>query len=250
MTPEPSSRPDEPPRRAAASSFCTTRWTQVCLAQADSADGRRALGELCEAYYEPVLAFLQCELREADAAREVTHEFFARVLVGDAFAKAERTRGRFRSYLLGAVKHFLSHQREGALRKKRGGGVERVSLDDDEAGASTVPDVRLSPDAAFDRQWALTVLARALAALRGECEDEGRAELFERVKPWLTGDAAHGEQAAQAAAAGLNANAFKVAVHRVKRRFRELVKAEIAGTLDDPAMIEEEMRALFAALGN
>lgn len=251
MTTEPPSRPDEPPRRAGASpAFCTTRWTRVCLAKADSEDGRRALGELCEAYYEPVLAFLKCELREVDAAREVTHEFFARVLAGDAITKAERTRGRFRSYLLGAVKHFLSHHREGALRQKRGGGVERVSLDDDEAGAPSVPDARLSPDAAFDQQWALTVLARALAALRQECAEEGRADLFESVKPWLTGDAAHGEQAAYAVAAGSSANAFKVAVHRVKRRFRELVKAEIAGTLDDPGMIEEEMRALFAALGS
>jgi DNA-directed RNA polymerase specialized sigma24 family protein len=251
MTTESQPRPDESPRRAVARpAFCTTRWTQVCLAKADSDEGRRALGELCEAYYDAVLAFLRYELRDAEAAREVTHEFFARVLAGDAFVHAERTRGRFRSYLLGAVKHFLSHHRESALRKKRGGDVERVSLDDDEAGARSVPDARLSPDAAFDQQWALTVLARALAALRQEFVGEGRADLFERVKPWLTGDAAHGEQTAQAAAAGTSANAFKVAVHRAKRRFRELVKAEIAGTLESPDMVEEEMRALFAALGS
>jgi RNA polymerase sigma-70 factor (ECF subfamily) len=107
----------------------------------------------------------------------------------------------------------------------------------------------LSPDAAFDRQWALTVVARALASLRGECVAEGRLDFFEQVKPWLMGDAAHGDQAALAAACGLNPNALKVAVHRLKRRFRQLLKAEVAGTLDDPALVEAEMRDLFAALG-
>ena len=106
----------------------------------------------------------------------------------------------------------------------------------------------LSPDDAFDRQWALTVVARSLATLRDECVAEGRANFFESVKPWLTGEAAHGDQSALAASCGLNANALKVAVHRLKRRFRELLKAEVAGTLDDSALVEAEMRALFAAL--
>jgi hypothetical protein len=107
----------------------------------------------------------------------------------------------------------------------------------------------LSPDAAFDQQWALTVLARALEALRRECAVEGRADFFERVKPWLTGDTARGDQAALAARQGMNANALKVAVHRLKQRFRQLLKAEVAGTLSDPGQVEAEMRALFAALG-
>ena len=118
-----------------------------------------------------------------------------------------------------------------------------------EQAARAVPDASvLAPDAAFDRQWALTVVARALEALRGECSDAGRADFFERVKPWLTGDAAHGDQSALAAGCGLNANALKVAIHRLKRRFRELLKAEVAGTLEDPAHVEAEMGALFAAL--
>jgi RNA polymerase sigma-70 factor (ECF subfamily) len=206
---------------------------------------------LCRAYYEPVVAFLRCELRDADAARELTHEFFAEVLAGGAI-HAEQERGRFRSYLLGAVKHFLSHQREAARRLKRGGGVENVSLHDTDAGeARSVADASvLSPDAAFDRQWALTVLARALETLRQECIADGRAEFFEQVKPWLTGEAAHGDQTALAASCGTNANALKVAVHRLKRRFRELLKIEIAGTLDDSGQVETEMRALFAALGS
>ena len=250
-TDSPSPLPGPRQRGALGADFRTTRWTQVSRAKADSEEGRQALADLCKGYYEPVVVFLRCELRNADAAREMAHEFFARVLAGDALASAERERGRFRSYLLGAVKHFLSHHREAARRLKRGGGAECVSLDDeDEAEARSVPDARaLAPDTAFDRQWALTVLARALEALRLECAAAGREAFFEQVKPWLTGEAAHGDQAALAASCGLNAATLKVAVHRLKGRFRQSVKAEVARTLDDPGQVEAEMRALFAALG-
>ena len=231
-----------------AEEFRTTRWTQVSRAKADSPEGRRALAELCNAYYEPVAAFLRCDLRDADAARELAHDFFAHMLAGGTIAHAEQERGRFRSYLLGAVKHFLSHHREALLRLKRGGGVENISLNETEV--PSVPDAGvLPPDAAFDQQWALTVVAHALEALQRECIAEGRSDFFELVKPWLTGDAAHGDQAALAARHGMNANALKVAVHRLKRRFRQLLKAEVAGTLDNPGLVEAEMRALFAALG-
>ena len=250
MTAEPTPpTPCQSPPETPGGDFRTTRWTQVSRAKADSPEGRRALAELCTAYYEPVATFLRCELREADAARDLAHDFFAHVLAGGAIARADQERGRFRSYLLGAVKHFLSNQRAARQRRKRGGGVENLSLNETEA--RTVPDAGvLSPDAAFDRQWALTVVAHALEALRRECAAEGRADFFEQVKPWLTGDAAHGDQAALAAGCGMNANALKVAVHRLKQRFRRLLKAEVAGTLDDPALVEGEMRALFAALGS
>jgi len=253
MTADPT-RPAPSPfgRDGSSADFRTTRWTQVSRAKADSPEGRRALAELCDAYYEPVAAFLRCELRDAEAARELTHDFFAEVLGGGAIARAEQERGRFRSYLLGAVKHFLSHHREAARRLKRGGGVENISIQDTEAAeAQSLPDATvLSPDAAFDRQWALTVLTRALEALRLECAAEGRADFFDQIKPWLTGEAAHGDQTALAASCGMNANALKVAVHRLKRRFRQLLKAEVAGTLEDPGQVEAEMRALFAALGS
>ena len=241
--------PCRPLQGSSGEDFRTTRWTQVSRAKADSLEGRHALAELCNAYYEPVATFLRYELRDADGARELAHDFFAQMLAGGTIARAEQERGRFRSYLLGAVKHFLSHHREAQRRLKRGGGVENLSLNETEA--RSVPDAGvLSPDAAFDRQWALTVVAHALEALRRECVAEGRADFFEQVKPWLTGDAARGDQAALAAGCGLNANALKVAVHRLKRRFRQLLKAEVAGTLDDPVLVEAEMRALFAALGN
>lgn len=112
-----------------------------------------------------------------------------------------------------------------------------------------MPDARvLAPDAAFDRQWALTVVALTLETLRKECVTEGRAEFFEQAKPWLTGEAARGEQQGLAARNGVAANAFKVAVHRLKRRFRELLRTEIAHTLEDAGQVEDELRALFAAL--
>ena len=236
-----------PPVTRHQAPFLTTRWTCVCAAKADSDDGRRALADLCDAYYEPVVAFLRCELREADAAREMSHAFFAQMLAGGAIRTVDREHGRFRSYLLGAVKHFLSHQREAALRQKRGGGVEAASLDDTEA--QVVADARQpSPDMAFDRQWALTLLSRALSELQRECEVEGKAVVFEKLQPWLTGDAAHGDQLELAASLGMNLNSLKSQIHRLKARFRALVKEQIAATLDDGGSIEEEMTVLFAAL--
>lgn len=236
---------------AGKSRFYTTQWTRVCVAREDSEEGRRALADLCDAYYEPVLTFLRCELRDVDAAREAAHEFFARMLQGGTIHSAEQKRGRFRSYLLGAVKHFLSHQREAARRMKRGAGVEPVSLNADESGVFSTADTQtITPDMAFDRQWALAVLARALETLRHECRTEGREALFDLLKPWLTGSAAHGDQAALAAECGMTPAAMKMAVQRLKQRFRQCLKTEVAGTLDDPAMVDEEMQSLFAALAN
>lgn len=231
-----------------AAQFHTTRWTRVCLAKADSEDGRRALADLCDAYYEPVVAYLRSVLRDADAAREMSHAFFAGMLAGGTIHTAERERGRFRSYLLGAVKHFVSSQRDAARCLKRGGGVEPVALDDPEVHA--VQDVRVSsPDAEFDKQWAVTVLERGMEALRAECHAEGRGAFFEGVRPLLTGDSAYGDQGALAAASGMKVEAFRVAVHRLKKRLRQCVKEEVAGTLDDPASVQDEMQTLFAALG-
>lgn len=236
-----------PPTRHAAP-FHTTRWTRVCLAKADSEDGRRALADLCDAYYEPVVAYLRSVFRDADAAREMSHAFFAEMLGGGTIDTAESDRGRFRSYLLGAVKHFVSHQRDAARRLKRGGGLEAVPLDD--AEAAEVPDARgLPPDVEFDRQWALTVIGRGMEALKAECISEGRGAFFDSVSGILNGHASHGDQAALAAACGMSFDAFRMAVSRLKKRLRQCVKSEVAGTLEDPAAVQEEMEALFAALG-
>lgn len=248
MTADSSTTP--PQRGPQGPGFCTTRWTAVRRAKANSDEGRQALADLCEAYYEPVAAFLKWEVHNSDAARDLAHEFFADILRGDAIAGAERERGRFRSFLLGAVKHFLSNRRAAARRFKRGRGAECVSLDD-----ANAPDARsvadgsvLSPDKAFDRQWALTVLTRAMEALRLEHAAEGREEFFESVKPWLTGDAVQGEQMMLVDQTGLNATALRVSVHRTKKRFRQLVKAEVAQTLDGSTEVDAEVRELFMAL--
>jgi DNA-directed RNA polymerase specialized sigma24 family protein len=225
--------------------FHTTRWTRVCLAKVASDDGRMALSELCEAYYEPVVAFLRCELRDAETAREMSHAFFEQILRGGRIQTADPARGRFRSYLLGAVKHFLSHHREAAARMKRGGGQMDAPLEE----AESVPDAGLSPDAAFERQWAVTVLARGMEALQSECAAEGKAEFFARVKPLLTGDAAHGAQEEVAASCGMSVAALRMALTRLRKRLRDCVKSEVAGTLEDPSLVQEEMQALFAALG-
>ena len=231
-----------------AAPFHTTRWTRVCLAKADSEDGRRALADLCDAYYEPVVAYLRRVSRDADAAREMSHAFFAEMLGGGTIHTAEQGRGRFRSYLLGAVKHFTSRQRESARRMKRGGGAEAVPMDDPEV--AEVADTRqLSPDAEFDRQWAVTVLARGMEALRVECVAEGRGAFFDRVKSLLSGNADRGDLTSLAADFGMTPDAFRMVVHRLKKRLRQCVKSEVAGTLEDPDSVQNEMQTLFAALG-
>ena len=241
--------PEEPGPPSNVASFHTTRWTRVGLAKSESEEGRRALADLCSAYYEPVVTFLRWELGDADAAREMSHAFFAEMLAGGTIATAERGRGRFRSYLLGAVKHFVANQRGAARRMKRGGGAAPVSLDDDASGAREIADLKqVTPDVAFDRQWALTMLARAMEVVRSECAAEGRTDFFQRVKPWLTGEANHGDQGAVAEACGMSAAALKMAISRLRRRFRDSLRAEIAGTLDDEAMVDAEMQDLFAAL--
>ena len=235
------------PSLAAADSFHTTRWSRVVLAREPSHEGQEALQQLCAAYYAPVIAFLRREGRDEDAAQELAHDFFALVLAGRTLSQAEQSRGRFRSYLLGAVKHFLSHRREAAMRLRRGGGESPISMDDEEAPA-LADSSQISPDAAFDREWALTVLSRAMEALKQEQISEGKGDEFQRLQPWLNGEASHGDQAALAESLGINVNTLKATTHRLRQRFRQMVRAEIAYTLEDPAAVDEEMQMLFAAL--
>lgn len=229
-------------------SFHTTRWTRVSLAKINSEDGQRALADLCDTYYEPVVAYLRRVLHDPDEAREMSHAFFEEMLSGGTLRTAEQSRGRFRSYLLGSIKHFVSHQRQASQRIKRGGAVESVSLDNPEA--AEVPDARqLSPDAEFGRQWAIIVIARGMEALRAECLAEGKGAFFEAAQGFLNGHASHGDQTTQATACGMSADAFRMAVTRLKKRLRQCVKEEIAGTLDDSTNVQDEMQMLFAALG-
>lgn len=227
--------------------FAATRWTLVAQARGSDDAGRAALSELCTAYYEPVITFLRSEGRTDDAARELAHGFFARILAGGGLRGADPAQGRFRSYLLGAVKHFLRDERAKAGAGKRGGGTETIPLTDTASGLGEPDDSTAAAERAYDRQWALTVIARALDAVAAELTSLGKAEQFEVLKPWITGHTAT-PQSEAAARLGMSEGAVKVAIHRLRQRFREEVKAEIAQTIpagDDP---DAELRHLIAVL--
>ncbi len=237
----------------APAAFVTTQWTQVLAARGDSPAAQAALGELCAAYYAPVLAFLRRSGRDEHTARDLTQEFFTRLLARGGFTTVMPGRGRFRSFLLGAVKHFLADQHDRASAAKRGGGLTPVPLaspgDGDTTATLQVADPSVTvPDAFFDRQWALTLLERTLAALAAEHQAAGKADQFETLKPWLTGDAHAIAPAEAARRLKLNDSALKVAIHRLRKRFRELVKAEIARTLDAGAEVQTELNYLLEVL--
>lgn len=234
------------------SPFQATRWTLVNRSRGDDTSAKAALSDLCEAYYAPVIVFLKREGRSEDAARELAHGFFARLLEGGALENAEQGRGRFRSYLLGALKHFLADQRDHVMAAKRGGGMEHTILDS--PGSTSAPGLQIAdshmtaPDAAFDRQWAISLLGSALRDLESEMSAENKQHSFELLKPWLTGDAEAAGQACIAESLGMSTEAVKVAVHRLRKRFRTLVKKRIADTVEGAAQADEEFQHLMAAL--
>ena len=221
--------------------FHPTRWTLVLRASGEGADAKAALSDLCAAYYAPVVAFLRREGRDEDAARDVAHAFFERLLEGGVGAP-ERERGRFRSYLLGALKHFLSKHRAAVITEKRGAGAEHVTLTTDTAAGLRMPAI---PDDTllFDREWAFALIARALAGL--EAEHAEKAAHFAALKPWLDGGA-DCSQADAGASLGMSETAVKVAIHRLRVRFRELIRAEVAATVNDAAEVANELRHLIA----
>ena len=232
--------------------FFTTQWTQVLSARGDSADARAALGELSERYYDPVVGFLRKEGRQEDAARELAHEFFAWLLSRDALTRLERGRGRFRSYLLGALKHFISHQREKAGRQKRGGGATHLAIDqgtDTSPGVDPADALTLPPDREFDRQWALHILREAMASLKVEWEEAGNGEEFSQLRPFLDGETEHGTLSALAASTGTNENTLRSRLHRLRKAFRQQVKQQLAPTIEEDSDVAAEMEVLFAALG-
>jgi RNA polymerase sigma-70 factor (ECF subfamily) len=246
---------DATPQKPTPGNFALTRWTLVLRARGGSPEARAALAELCEAYYQPVFRFLCREGRSDDAAQELTQEFFTRILAGRALDAIQRERGRFRSYLLGAVKHFLADVHDHEHRLKRGGGAAPDSLDaptsTETATGIQVADPAATPaDQVFDRQWALAVIDHALKALEGELAAAGKREQFNLLQPWLVGDAAGGSQADTARHLGLSEGALKVVVHRLRKRFRDLVRAEIAQTVGDPATVQDELRYLVEVLSH
>lgn len=234
------------------SSFHDTRWTLVSRSRGSDTQASAALSELCEAYYAPVVAFLRRDGREEDMARDLAHDFFAKLLVGGAIDGADPLRGRFRSYLLAALKRFAADQRDRDHAAKRGGGQIHAVIDNEpeKTGAGLQiadPNAEL-PDIEFDRQWALTVLARGLARLEAEMRDDGESGHFDVLKPWLTADGDLTPQSDAAEKLGLSVEAVKVAIHRLRKRFRDAVKAEIAQTVSEAGSVREELDALMSAL--
>jgi RNA polymerase sigma-70 factor (ECF subfamily) len=239
-------------------SFATTQWTRILAARSDSDEGRQLLRKLCEEWYAPVLAFVSQTCREKQEARDLTHEFFAKLLEGRSFEQLERGRGRFRSYLLGAAKHFLADVRDREHAARRGGGVSPRSLDSHEMqtrdGTKALVDVQVADsrgmpdDAFFDREWAMTLLEKSLQRLETETSAVGRSETFRVLKPWLTGDVPDVPQADIARDLRLSQSALKVAIHRLRKRFREIVRGEIASTVGSDDDVDSELSYLVAAL--
>ena len=243
----------------AASIFRTTRWTQVLAAIGESVEARHALRDLCADYYAPVEAFVRRYRAGHDDARDLTHQFFAKLLESNSLKGVERTRGRFRSYLLGAVKHFLSDQSDRAQAEKRGSGQAPQSLhaspchndsDRQEQTPLDVPDPHgFPPDAFFDRQWALTIVETAMSALHAEAKHRGDQQEFEVLRPWLVPSEDRALASSSARSLDMTDGAFKVAVHRLRKRFRQLVMDQIASSLDGPEALQEELDYLIQALG-
>jgi RNA polymerase sigma factor (sigma-70 family) len=233
--------------------FSTTRWTLVMRARGDAPESRAALGELCDAYWTPVFRFLRREGRDEDQARELTQEFFSRLLSRGGVDRVDPNLGRFRSYLLGAVKHFLSDVRRSERRQKRGGDFVVESIDaSSDTGTSPgmqIPDPAAAiSDTYFDHQWALAVMDRALGTVQSDFEAAGKEIQFETLKPWLIGDTENLSQTEAAAHLDMTTGAVKVSIHRMRKNFRDAVQSEIAQTVNSPAEIAEELRYLIEVL--
>jgi RNA polymerase sigma-70 factor (ECF subfamily) len=232
--------------------FATTHWSLVVAARDGSAsEAREALAALCGTYWYPLYAFIRRQGHGADEAQDLTQGFFAQLLERDFLDSVDRAKGRFRSFLLAACRHFLANEYDRARAQKRGGGRAMLSLDFQAAEGrySLEPAHELTPEKVFDRHWALTLLDQVLSRLRDEFTRAEKAGLFERLKGYLTGERSAGPYAQAAAELDMTEGALKVAVHRLRRRYRELLQEEIGRTVSDPAEVKEEIADLFAALG-
>ena len=233
--------------------FVTTRWTVVLAAgRKSSPQSDQALGELCQTYWYPLYAYVRRQGQTKEDAEDLVQAFFARFLEKNYLEGLNVERGKFRAFLLASLKHFLANEWDKSQRQKRGGGVPHLSLDWQSADNRyhLDPPDPSSPDRAFDREWALALLERVIARLRGECAADGKGELFEQAKGYLMvgEDVIPYHEAAQRLK--MDDGAVRVAVHRLRKRYRHLLRDEIGQTLSDPAMVEEELRALQAALAS
>jgi RNA polymerase sigma factor (sigma-70 family) len=236
--------------RVEHASFATTHWSVVLEAGRGAGDGAaEALERLCAAYWYPLYAFVRRRGASPQDAEDLTQEFFLRLLDRGSLSTVQREGGRFRSFLLTAFKRFLANEHERRQTLKRGGGHAPISLDElsPEERYRAEPLETLSPEVLFDRRWAGTLLDRAMSRLRAEQVEAGKGRLFERLKPCLSGGEETGAYAPLAGELGMSEDAIKMTAHRLRRRYGELLRAEVAQTVSTAAEIEEELRYLIAA---
>ena len=241
--------------------FATTHWSMVVSAAdhrgqsgaGQPSEAARALATLCESYWFPLYAFVRRAGYAAEDAQDLTQEFFVRLLAQNYLAVADRQRGRFRSFLLGAMKHFLANERRRQGAQKRGGPRPTISLDfsSGENRYNLIEPVdHLTPERLYEKRWALALLDLVLGRLREEFQTAGKLHLFDALKQFLAGGAQKPAYAEVGQRLGMSEAAVKVAVHRLRRRYRELLKEEIARTIVEPDTVEDELKDLLAALGS
>jgi RNA polymerase sigma factor (sigma-70 family) len=244
--PPPSDQP------ASSGGFAATRWTLVLSAARGSETPRAAaaLAELCRIYWYPLYAYVRRRDYDVPEAEDLTQEFLARLLAKNYLADVDRRKGKFRAFLLAALKHFLANEWHRSHAQKRGGGAIVLSLDANTAEDRyrLEPFHNMTPERLFERQWALTVLDRVLAGLQAEMTAQAKQALFEALKHCLTEQRQSGGYAEVAAELGMTEGAVKTAAHRLRRRYRELLREEIAQTVAGPDEIEEEIRYLLSCL--
>ena len=230
--------------------FATTHWSVVRAAAApDATDYKKALETLCRTYWFPLYAYLRRQGHNSDSAEEYTQAFFAQLLDKKGLRLADPKRGKFRSFLLAALKHFLANQRKRAKARKRGGDRKIFPLDFQNAETQFVmePADHLSPEKLFERAWALTIIERTMERLRNESATAGKQGLFDSLKIYLTTDKAAVPYRQVAQKLRMSEPAVRVAVHRLKRRYRDIRRSEIADTVTTDNQIDQEIRDLFAA---
>lgn len=232
--------------------FLTTQWSMVVAAgTADSARAGEALERLCTIYWFPLYAFVRRQGFDPSDAQDLTQSFFVRLIEKQDLAGVDRAKGRFRSFLLAAMKNFLANEWDKRKAQKRGGGARNFTSLDAKSAETRYhlePADTMTADRVFERNWALTLLDLVLQRVSEDCEAEGKGALFAALKPLLTGDAAVQSHAEIGRALGMSEGAVKVAAHRLRQRYRDTLRAEIAATVNRPEEVDEELRQLLAAL--
>jgi len=233
--------------------FHTTHWSAILAARGDdSTAAQAALCQLCQAYWYPLYAYIRRRGNPPEEAADLTQAFFARLIEKDYLGDLAPGTGRFRSFLLASLKHFLANEWDRAQTQKRGGGKPVISLDDntDEERFQLEPVDPVTPEILFERRWACTILEQVLGRLREEFVRTERTALFDELKVFLSADQAQVSYAQIGLRTGLKESTVKVAVHRLRRRYGELLRAEIASTVQDPHEVEDEVRHLIAVLSS